>query len=89
MAKPITDELIMDIAKYFVQTKSTVRETAGYFGMSKSTVYDVLTKRVRSAYLKEKIDEILEFNRLIAPMRGGESTRRKYMVERAKKLSKT
>lgn len=89
MAKKITDEMVAEIAEYFVQKRSTVRETGSYFGVSKSSVYSVLKKRVKDASLRKAIDEMLAFNRIIGRIRSGQSTKMKYMVERAKKLSKT
>ncbi len=34
---------VLQISNYIIESKSTVRQTAGVFGVSKSTVHTVLT----------------------------------------------
>ena len=55
MTAKITDELVTKMAEYFVTEKSTVRETANRFGVSKSTVHSVLRNKVQGAYLQKKL----------------------------------
>lgn len=73
----------VSLGKYIYKTKSTVRQTAMIFGISKSTVhYDVSTrlKKIdRSLY--EKIHKILNNNFNEKHIRGGEATRKKYLIK--------
>ncbi|MDD3397380.1 MAG: sporulation transcriptional regulator SpoIIID [Clostridia bacterium] len=71
------------LGNYIFKTKCTVRQTAKIFGISKSTVhYDVSTrlKKIdRSLY--EKIHKILSDNFNEKHIRGGEATRKKYLIK--------
>ena len=42
--KDYIEERVLEIAKYIVREKATVRQAAGVFGVSKSTVHTVLIK---------------------------------------------
>lgn len=44
--KDYIEERAVEIANYIIETKSTVRQTAGKFGISKSTVHIDVTKEV-------------------------------------------
>ena len=68
------------LAKYVIETKSTVRSAAQHFGISKSTVHKDLTTRLRyiSRSLYEDVRAILEENKQQRHIRGGEATRIKY-----------
>ena len=69
------------IAHHFINTEgSTIRETAKYFGMNKSTVFRYL-KEILPKYDKSKaakVEEILQYNKSVRHIRGGESTKRLY-----------
>lgn len=71
----------INIAHYIIQTKSTVRKTAIVFDVSKSTVHNDLTKRLKkvSKELYQRVDIILKENFKVKHIRGGESTRKKYL----------
>ena len=60
------------LARYIVDTKSTVRSTAKVFGVSKSTVHMDVTRRL------EHIDPELHANKAERHIRGGNATRKKY-----------
>ncbi len=68
------------LARYVIETGSTVRSTAHHFGISKSTVHKDLTTRLRyvSHSLFEQVKAVLEQNKEQRHIRGGEATRRKY-----------
>lgn len=59
----------------------TVREVAKIIGISKSTVHYDLTKRLNlidnSLYLK--VRRVLDYNKKIRHIRGGEATRLRYL----------
>ncbi len=68
------------LAAYLIENQSTVRDTAGRFGISKSTVHkDVREKlpRINPALFAE-VDTLLEKNKSERHLRGGEATRKKY-----------
>ena len=71
---------VLEMANLFIEGKSTVREVAKIVGYSKSTVHhDLTTKLIEidpNLYLEVK--NLLEYNKKIRHIRGGESTRLKY-----------
>ena len=71
----------IELAEYIADTKSTVRETAKRFGVSKSTVHKDVTERLRDVNLKlyESVRLVLDNNRETRHIRGGIATREKYL----------
>lgn len=71
---------VLDITDYILDSKATVRQAAGVFGVSKSTVHKDMTERLPSINKKlaAKVKDILEFNKAERHLRGGEATRKKY-----------
>ena len=74
------DERARELGNYIIENKTTVRETAKSFGISKSTVHKDLTERLcyadKPLYLQVKA--LLEFNKAQRHIRGGLATRKKY-----------
>lgn len=72
---------VLQEAEYMLQTKDTIRNTAKIFGLSKSSVHVDLSKRLRIVDRKlfEEIKKILDENFSQKHIRGGLSTRKKYM----------
>ena len=70
------------MARYLIENKSTVRETAKKFGISKSTVHKDLTDKLYkiNISLYNEVAHILETNKLERHLRGGEATRKKYLI---------
>ena len=68
------------LAKYIIENKATVRETAEVFGISKSTVHKNVTDSLSkiSPVLFNEVSKILLVNKLERHIRGGEATKRKY-----------
>jgi len=68
-------------AKYIIEKKSTVRQTAEVFNISKSTVYKDVTKVLNENHdpLEGKCAEVLEINKEQRHLRGGEATKQKYL----------
>lgn len=77
---------VMKIANIFLNEKSTVREVAKKVDCSKSTVHKDLTERLpmidNDLYLETK--KLLEYNKSIRHLRGGEATKKKFCVETVK-----
>ena len=74
------------LAEYVIDTKSTVRGAAQYFGISKSTVHKDLSQKLKylNPRLYDDVKEILELNKSERHLRGGEATRQKYLKEKGK-----
>ena len=75
------------IAAYVIETKATVRSCAARFGVSKSTVHKDLTERIRysNPNLYNEVKLILELNKQERHLRGGEATKRKFLIARMNK----
>ncbi|MBR3002218.1 MAG: sporulation transcriptional regulator SpoIIID [Clostridia bacterium] len=72
---------IVDEADYCIRNKSTIRQTAKKFGISKSIVHDDITNGLIALHLTDKatkVRQILDHNKAEAPNRGGMATKRKY-----------
>ena len=72
---------VLEEATYMVETEKTVREIASKFGVSKSTVHKDLHERLKYSDkdLYDKVDQILKYHIDIRHIRGGESTKNKYL----------
>ncbi len=68
-------------ANYILKTQETVRQISNKFKVSKSTVHKDLHERLIKIdkKLSEKVDKILKYHIDIRHIRGGESTKRKYL----------
>ena len=68
------------LARYIIENKSTVRDTAKKFGISKSTVHKDVTEKLSKINnaLYCEVAKILEINKSERHIRGGEATKRKY-----------
>lgn len=73
-------ERVMNIAEYIVEHGATVRNAAGVFDVSKSTVHSDMTTRLKGmdVGLYKKVKVVLDKNREERHIRGGEMTRQKY-----------
>ena len=70
-------------ANYLIENKTTVRETARHFGISKSTVHKDITEKLLkfNLTLYERVRSILQLNKSERHLRGGEATKRKYKIK--------
>ncbi|MFW5999398.1 MAG: sporulation transcriptional regulator SpoIIID [Halanaerobiaceae bacterium] len=68
------------VGNYIYETKSTVRQAARIYGVSKSTVHKDVTERLLriDPELAARVKKVLEYNKAERHIRGGEATRRKY-----------
>ena len=77
----IERERCEELGEYVINTGATVRQTADFYGISKSTVHKDLTYKLKkmnhSLYSQVKI--ILDQNKAERHIRGGEATRLKYL----------
>ncbi len=78
------DEVILrrcvKAAQYMLENRATVRQTASRFGLSKSAVHKDMCMRLPQidARLAREVAALLEYNKAVRHLRGGEATRRRY-----------
>ncbi len=84
MEKRIIDRVVKE-GKYIIDTGKTVREMAAIFGISKSTIHKDLRDRLFEIDLNmyNEVSNILQYHTDIRHIRGGESTRRKFLEKNA------
>jgi putative DeoR family transcriptional regulator (stage III sporulation protein D) len=72
----------MEEAEYILKTKETIRELAKVFGVSKSTVHKDLSERIKKINYQKylEVKDVLDYHIQIRHIRGGESTRNKYLT---------
>ena len=72
------------IGEYILEHGATVRSAAAYFGISKSTVHKDVSMRLRETNydLYRRVKTVLDRNKAERHIRGGEATKRKYMIRR-------
>ena len=75
------EERAVAIAEYIVKNKATVRQAAGQFGVSKSTVHKDVTERLQqiNPSLAKEARQVLDINKQERHIRGGLATREKYL----------
>ena len=84
--KDYIEERVLELARYIIDTNSTVRAAAKKFRVSKSTVHKDVTERLleinpgRAADVKA----VLENNKAERHLRGGMATREKYQHAKEK-----
>ena len=80
MVVPDIERRVIEIAEYIVERKATVRDAAGYFGCSKSTVHKYMTERLehQNPELYEQVRKVLDLNKAERHIRGGLATKMKY-----------
>ncbi len=83
-------ERCVQLAEYLIEHKSTVRATAKYFGISKSTVHKDLSERLPhiNTALYTKAKDILAINKAERHLRGGQATKIKYRALKSRKSNK-
>ncbi|NMA92189.1 MAG: sporulation transcriptional regulator SpoIIID [Firmicutes bacterium] len=80
------EQRVIEVSKYILATRATVRQVARFFGVSKSTVHKDVTERLPriNQNLARQVKKVLEFNKAERHLRGGEATRRKFLELRQK-----
>ena len=76
---------VIEEGKYILDTGKTVREMAGIFGISKSTVHKDLRERLFliDKEMYSKVSNVLQYHMNVRHIRGGESTKRKFLEKNA------
>ena len=77
-----------NFAIFIIENKSTIRECAKWFGVSKSTVHNDISKKLKltNKFLFNQVYKVLNYNLLVRHIRGGEAT--KQMYKSLKKVNK-
>lgn len=80
MRKNLVDR-VNACADYIIETKNTIRQTAKEFHISKSTVHKDIQERLKEINKEkyEQVKEIFESHIKIRHLRGGQSTKEKYL----------
>ena len=68
------------VAQYMLEKRATVRQAAKVYGLSKSSVHKDMCQRLPKidAKLAQQVAALLEYNKAVRHLRGGEATRRRY-----------
>ena len=74
-----------ELAVYLIERRTTIRDAAKHFSVSKSTVHKDLTERLDKidADLRKKVKAVLDVNLNERHIRGGTATKEKYKSENA------
>lgn len=69
------------LALFIIDNKTTVRDAAKEFGISKSTVHKDITEKLSKCNHKLflQVEKILQLNKSERHLRGGEATKLKYL----------
>ena len=78
--KDYIEERVLEVAKYIIDSKATIRKTAKVFGVSKSTIHKDMTERLPkiNPQIANDAKDILDFNKAERHIRGGNATKMKY-----------
>ena len=84
--KDYIEERVLELARYIIDTRSTVRAAAKKFRVSKSTVHKDITERLLEINpgLASEVKDVLENNKAERHLRGGMATREKYQHAKEK-----
>ena len=68
-------------SKYIIENEATVRKAAEHFKLSKSTVHRdmVVVLPQYDTMLYDKVKDVIDKNKSLRHIRGGESTKRKHL----------
>ncbi len=80
--KSYIKERTLQVAGHIFETQDTIRKTAQIYNLSKSTVHNDLSKRLKKVDLRlyREVQKILDKNFSEKHLRGGESTKNKYLI---------
>ena len=79
--KGIVEQRAIELAKYIIENKATVRDAAKKFGISKSTVHIDVSERLKrlNPSLYSDVRKILDINKAERHIRGGMATKQKFL----------
>lgn len=76
----LVDERAVELGKYIVKNKATVRAAAKAYNISKSTVHLDITQKLKNIDpdLYYRVRNVLDFNKSQRHIRGGIATKNRY-----------
>ena len=80
--KDYIEERVLEVAKYIIESKDTIRKTAKVFGVSKSTIHKDMTERLPkiNPQIAEQAKVVMDVNKAERHIRDGKATKMKYKV---------
>ncbi|MGL5616920.1 MAG: sporulation transcriptional regulator SpoIIID [Sarcina sp.] len=80
--KDYIEERVLEVARYIIDSKATIRRTAKVFGVSKSTIHKDMTERLPkiNVNIANEAKDILDLNKAERHIRGGKATKLKYKI---------
>lgn len=74
------EQRAVELAEYIIQNKTTVRDAAKKFGVSKSTVFIDVSQRLKkfNPGLYSNVRTVLDVNKAERHIRGGMATKQKF-----------
>lgn len=81
IVKGIVEQRAVTLGTHIAESGDTVRQTAGKYGISKSTVHKDVSSRLKqiNPHLYEEVKKVLELNKSERHIRGGLATKNKYL----------
>jgi sporulation transcriptional regulator SpoIIID len=78
--KDYIEERVLEVARYIICSKATIRKTAKVFGVSKSTIHKDMTERLPkiNPQIALETKNIMDYNKAERHIRGGKATKLKY-----------
>ncbi len=78
--KGVVEIRTIELAEYIIKNKTTVRDAAKKFGISKSTVHNDVSERLKkiNPLLYNEVRKILDINKAERHIRGGMATKEKF-----------
>ncbi len=78
--KGIVELRAIELAEYIVENQTTIRAAAKKFGISKSTVHNDVSERLRklNPELYNDVRKVLDVNKAERHIRGGMATKQKF-----------
>lgn len=80
--KDYIEERVIEVARYIIESKATIRKTAKVFGVSKSTIHKDMTERLPkiNPQVAKEAKDVLDLNKSERHIRGGKATKMKYKI---------
>ncbi len=80
--KVYIEQRVMEVAKYIIDSKATIRKTAKVFGVSKTTIHKDIIERLPKVNpsIAEEAQRVIGVNKIERHIRGGRATKLKYSI---------
>ncbi len=78
--KDYIEERVIALAEYIIEKRTTVRDAARVYNVSKSTVHKDISERLWQvdSTLAKEVKKVLSYNKADRHLRGGNATKQKY-----------